>query len=95
MNKPQQNQPMPVPDIIVIDDLSKFVQVLATWHAEKCAVVQHLLAVPEDTAFEIGDETLVLAGPALAGFKFGIELAMMQLGTLPFVAELEDEVVHP
>ena len=93
MNEPQIDQPLPIPDIIEIDDLSQFVQILTSWHAEKCALVQHWLAVPEDTAFEINDETLVLTGPALAGFKFGIEMAMMQLGTLPFIAEIEDEAV--
>ena len=92
-NTVTQDQPISIPEVIEVDNLDQFVQILTTWHAEKCAIVQHLLAVPEGTTFEIGDDSLVLSGPALAGFKFGIEMAMMQLGTLPFVAELEDEPV--
>ena len=94
-----QDQPIPVPDTVEIDDLNGFVQILIAWHAEKCGVVQHLLSVPEGTAFEIDDrvnaEQLILSGDTLKGFKFGIEMAMMQLGTLPFVAEFEDAPVAP
>lgn len=91
MTQPEEQKVMPLPETVEVDNLDQFVQILTAWHAEKCAAVQHLLEVPEDTAFEIGEESLVLTGPALAGFKFGLEMAMMQLGTLPFVAELEEE----
>lgn len=84
---------------VPVEDLDTFVQILTTWHAEKCVVVQHLLAVPEGSEFEIGDgaeaKTLVMSGDVLAGFKLGIEMAMMHLGTLPFVAEMEDAPVQP
>lgn len=86
-----QAQEQQLLETLGVEDLDTFVRILTGWHTEKCATVQHLLEVPEGTAFEIGDESLVLEGAALAGFKFGIEMAMMQLGKLPFVAEFEEE----
>lgn len=95
MNQAQQEaQSIPLAqasETIPVDDLDTFVKVLTAWHTEQCAIVQHLLEVPEGTVFEIGDESLVLDGEALNGFKFGIEMVMMQLGELPFVAEFEAE----
>ena len=54
-------------------------------------MVQHLLDIPEGSEFQVGDDKpLVLTPENLAAFKFGVEMTMMQLGTLPFVAEMED-----
>ncbi len=90
----QANQPS---DTVVVEDLDQFVQIIAHWHEQKCVAVQHLLQVPEGTEFQVGDgaeaTTVTLSGDMLDGFKFGIEMAMMQLGTLPFAAELEDAPV--
>jgi hypothetical protein len=81
-------------ETVPVDDLNHFVQILTAWHMEKCRTVQHMLAVPEGSEFQIeGDEgvtTIVLVEDALAAFKLGIEMAMMELGELPFVAEMED-----
>ena len=93
MTQPEENQPLPTPDVIEVADLDTFVAYMAAWHSERCALVQHFLGIPEDTVFEIGDKKLTLIGPALEGFRLGIEIAMMQLGTLPFAAEVEDEPV--
>lgn len=78
------------PDTVAIENLDQFVTILARWHAEKVATIKHLLAIPEGSAFEIGTDTLVLTPDVLAGFKFGLEMALMQLGELPFVAEREE-----
>ena len=87
------------PDIVPVNDLDKFVQILTAWHANQCAAVKHMLEMPEGSTFHIGDaideEEVVLIGDALKAFKLGIEMAMMQLGTLPFVAEMDDEETKP
>ena len=93
MTQPEQTQPIPVPDVIEVADLDTFVAYMAAWHSERCELVQHFLGIPEGTTMEVGGEQLVLTGPALEGFRLGIEIAMMQLGTLPFAAEVEDEPV--
>ena len=84
-----QQAPQPN-DTIPIDNLDQFVRVLTGWHADKVAMLRHLLQIPEGTTFEVGEQTVVVEGHVLAGFKFGIELALMQVGTLPFAVELED-----
>lgn len=78
---------------VEIQDLDQFVKILVSWHTLRCKAIQALIEVPEGTTFQVGDDgkDVVLTGPTLAGFVFGLEMAMMQLGTLPFVAELEDE----
>jgi hypothetical protein len=86
----QPDQVAGAPDFLV-EDLDQFVAILTSWHTDKCAVVQHLLTVPEGSSFEIGGEKLVMTADVLRGFKLGVEMAMMQLGTLPFVAEMEAE----
>ena len=79
------------PTTVPVEDLDQFVRILTAWHMEKCALVQHLLEVPEGSTFEVGDDKeIVMTGAALDGFKLGIEMAMMQLGTLPFEAEMEE-----
>jgi hypothetical protein len=83
-------------ETIPVDNLDQFVQILTAWHAEKCAVVQHLLTIPEGSEFEVGNEgeeqtKVVLTGESLAAFKLGIEMVMMQLGELPFVAEMDED----
>ena len=92
VQKPLDLEP---PDpIITIDSLDQFVTILAAWHSDKCAVVKHMLELPDGAEFTIGEgdqeAPLILTGDAMAGFKFGIEMALMQLGTLPFVAEMEE-----
>ena len=98
---PEAPEPQPTPTatelagIVPIDDLDSFVRHLSAWHQSKVATVKHLLEVPEGAAFEIGEgaeaKELVLTGDNLAGFRFGLEMALMQLGTLPFITEMEDE----
>ena len=92
MNQPQETKPEQVQsELLQVEDLNQFVQILSAWHTEKCAAVQHLLTVPEGSTFEIEGKEVVLVGAALDAFKLGIEMTMMQLGTLPFIAEVEDE----
>lgn len=81
-------------ETIEIPDLDQFVTVLAGWHEGKVKVLEHMLQLPEGTEMTVGDDatsTLVLQGDALAGFKAGIEISLMELGILPFVYEREPE----
>lgn len=84
---------------VPVESAEHFAQLVMAWHAHQIAQLRHALTVPEGTTFEIGDgddvKDLVLEGPALAGFKFGIELAIMRLGTLPFAVELEPDAPQP
>lgn len=82
----------PLDDTVPIEDLDSFVRHLTAWHEVKVEALHHLLQIPEGATFTIGeDQALVLEGLAHAGFLFGVELALMQVKDLPFVAELEGE----
>ena len=87
MSKPEE--------IVTIETVEQFSRILAAWHTQAIQRTQHLLTVPEGTEFTVGEgeeeSTITLSGAGLAGFKFGVEMALMQLSTLPFVAETEDD----
>lgn len=86
-------------DIIPMPDLDTFVRALTAWHSQKMAMLEHLKNIPPGTAFQVGDGTeakdLVMTAEMLEGFQFGIEMALMQVGDLPFVAETEDTPPQP
>jgi hypothetical protein len=101
MTEAQQAQAQTIPtgqasEAIEIQDLNQFVQMLVAWHNRSVATLRHFLKVPEGTEMMIGDEKpVVLEGDMLTGLKAGIELGLMELGTLPFAYELEDEQDAP
>ena len=80
----QENQ-----DTLVIEDMHQFVQLLVAWHSEKVKVLEHMLQVPDGSVMETNGIKATLTGDLLAGFKAGIELALMGLGTLPFAYETD------
>lgn len=79
-----------------VNDLNQFIGLITAWHANRVATVEHMLQTPDGTELEFnnGDGTkqnFVCTGEFKQGFLIGLQLALMQLGTLPFVAEMEDE----
>lgn len=99
MNQPQLIGAAPtqvpvLPEIVPIVNTDQFAQILAAWHADRIKKIKQLLEVPEGTTFTVGEEEVVLSGSTLASFKFGLEMALMQIGDLPFVAELEDVAIE-
>lgn len=76
---------------IEIQDLNQFVQMLTAWHSKKVKVLEHMLQIPEGIEMVVdGKEPVILQGEMLAGFKAGLNLALMELGNLPFVCESEE-----
>lgn len=76
---------------IEIQDLNQFVQMLTAWHSKKVKVLEHMLQIPEGIEMVVdGKDTVILKGEILAGFKAGLNLALMELGSLPFVYESEE-----
>ena len=74
---------------LVIEDMNQFVQILVAWHSEKVKVLEYMLQVPDGSVMETNGIKTTLTGDLLAGFKAGIELALMELGTLPFAYETD------
>ena len=83
------------PPEIEVTDLDQFVRTLMAWHSAEVERAVQLLAVPEGTAFEIDGKDLVLEGKTLEGFKFGVEMVLMRLATLPFAVQTEEAPAEP
>ena len=82
--------------VLEVSDLDTFVRYLVSWHSEKVALVKHMLEVPDGAKFKIGeDEPILLSGETLTTFKLGVQMALMELATLPFVADVEDDEPTP
>jgi len=77
------------PETVEIADLDQLVKLLTGWHSQKVAVLEHMIDLPEGTEMSVGDspESIVMTGDMLAGFKAGLGLALIELGTLPFLCE--------
>ena len=88
-------------ETVVVADIDQFIQLLFGWHDGKVKVLEHMLSIPEGTEITFNNEgTKILAGDLHKGFIIGLSLALMELGTLPFAAEMDptpatpDEPVH-
>lgn len=85
------------PEAYVVEDLDKFVTLLADWHQKKVAMLEHMLKLPEGTEVSFNDKPPApLEGDMYQGFLIGLNVALMELGTLPFMYEAtkEDAAVH-
>jgi hypothetical protein len=75
-----------------VQDINHFIQLLSAWHQNKVKTLEHMLTVPEGTEVTFNDEgPQILTGDMLKGFVIGLSLGLMELGHLPFAAEIEDD----
>lgn len=90
-------------ETVVVSDIDQFIQLLSGWHQNKVKTLEHMLSVPEGIEVTFNDEApQILSGDLHKGFLMGLSLALMELGTLPFAAEMDvedkpaspDEPVH-
>ena len=85
---PQMNQ---IEEITTISQLS---QLLVAWYDNQIAILDQLKDVPAGTQVQVGDkeanETYVLEGDVLTGYLLGLNLALSNIGSLPFI--MMDEV---
>jgi hypothetical protein len=75
---------------IEVNDLNDFVKILSGWHQERVKVLQHLMTIPDTgVQIELEGQDTPLVGEYRKGFIFGLNVALGELGKLPFVAEME------
>ena len=81
-----------ISDTVEVQDLDHFIRLLFAWHENKVRTLEHMLKVPEGTEviYQEG-ECIVLVGDVHKGFVIGLTLGLMELGHLPFAAELPDD----
>jgi hypothetical protein len=78
-------------DTIEVPDLDTFVKLVARWHRNKVARLEHFLQLPDGQVVQIGEEPeFTVTGDIRKGFLLGINMALMEFGILPFSFELED-----
>jgi hypothetical protein len=88
-------------DTLHVQDIDHFIQLLFAWHQNKIKTLEHMLTIPEGAEVIFNDEgPQALKGDVLKGFVIGLSLALIELSTLPFAAEMDasppalDEPVH-
>ena len=79
-------QPLLNSSNLMIEDLDTFVNTLTAWHNRQVEVLKQLKNIPDGTevSFEEG-KVDVITGDLRKGFAMGIEVALIELGQLPFV----------
>jgi hypothetical protein len=81
---------MSAPETVVIETLDGFVKALQHWHHNKVQVLKHIQTIPEGTEVSLDDgEPQILTGDLLKGMIMGLEVALQEMGELPFEAEVE------
>lgn len=81
------------PETLYVEDIDHFTQILFAWHENKVKVLEHMLQIPQDAQVILNDEEPILMTAEMhAGFLLGITISLMELGQLPFAAEVDEEV---
>lgn len=76
-------------ETLEVDSLDQFVKLLVSWHTAKVALLKHMLEMPEGNIMEVDGKDIALSGDALVAFQAGINVAISEMGQLPFTYELE------
>ena len=78
------------PQSLLVETMDDFVRLLTGWHVNKVALLNHLKEIPEGSEVSLdAEEPKILTGDYRAGFIMGLAVALEELGTLPFEAEVE------
>lgn len=76
------------------EELGEFVELLTEWHRNKVGNLRDVQeGSKEGTLLKLGDddEGFALTGREAEFFKLGIEVALIELGTLPFKVTVNDD----
>lgn len=74
-----------------VSNLDHFVQVLSAWHTKQVQTINHYLTIPVGQAVEVGGEEFTITPENHKGLLLGLNLALMHMGELPFLAEVEPD----
>lgn len=79
-------------ETVVVADIDQFIQLLSGWHQTRVKSLEQMLTVPEGIEVTFNEQApQILSGDLHKGFVMGLSLALMELGTLPFGVELDDQ----
>lgn len=71
-------------DTVEVNELGKVLAIIDGWHSNKVATLEHMLHIPAGAVMAVAGVETTMEGDFLDGFKAGISLSLMELGTLPF-----------
>ena len=75
-----------------ITSTEQMFQLFQAWHEQRIGILQHMLSIPDGTVIEDTEGVKhALSGEYLAGFRAGIDVALMELDTFPIKANISDE----
>lgn len=81
MSDPNQTE-----EIVQIEDIQTFANVIMDWHQSKVALLEHMMEIPENTEVSINEgKSTLLEGDFHKGFILGLTISLMEMGTLPIV----------
>lgn len=76
------------PETLYVENIDHFIALLFAWHEGKVKTLEHMLTIPEGTEVSFNDEPeTALSGDVYKGFLIGLSLALLEFGSLPFMAE--------
>jgi hypothetical protein len=78
-------------ETVQVTDLDQFVNLLIRWHDTKVRLLKHMQEIPADAVVEIDGVDHAFTPEMRQGFNLGITIALSELGTLPFAAEVDEE----
>ena len=75
-----------IEQLATIDQLT---QLLVAWYQRQIGLLTHLSNVPEGTEVQVGDaeeaEAFLLEGDVLKGYRLGLNMALSNISSLPFI----------
>lgn len=82
-------------EIVPITSLDQFAQMIADWHANRVAQLEHSLTIPDEVEIVCGltdsGEEISLTPEQRQGFKVGLTVALGMIQELPFTSTVEPE----
>ena len=83
-------------ETVLVQNIDQFIQLLSGWHDSKVKTLEHFLSMPEGIEVTFNEQApQILSGDLHKGFIMGLSLALMELGTLPFGVEIDDQPAAP
>ena len=84
-----------LPETLEVQSLEHFIASISDWHGTRVQELEQIMQVPEGISVTFNEDAPVdLVGDLRQGFIMGISLALMRIGTLPFVVQDVDEPIH-
>ena len=78
------------------DDLIEALQVVRGWHARNMGIIDSMIdSESEAILLEGGDEPVKIEGEMLKGFKIGLIVAKVLIGSLPFNLTEDEQDAEP